>query len=433
MSTTDRTDMPSDYTGATTDPTRRFLWRITTLLVLTGIVALAGTYLLSNGMIDSQALATARSIADLVAAPRSWDALHGDVVWVIKDAGVQTDPWLVRIGLSADATATGGRVFTIRDPRHAPDAISAALSAAGGATFRLTSVQPVDPKDAPDVWEAASLASFAAGTTEAWTSTTASGTPVLRYMRPIMTDTSCLTCHGLQGYRGGNVHGAITVTVPLAQQQQRELVNLGLIAGIGLVSMALVWISVLGLVREMSRRLKAAQAALVEAATTDELTQVASRRQTMDRLREEIERSRRSGRPLSLVMADIDHFKAVNDTYGHGAGDLVLKEVAARMAGGLRPYDLLGRIGGEEFLIIAPDTDIDGALAIAERARGLVAGDPIGIGDRAVVVTGSFGVTLIDPVEPVALDRSLARVDSAMYTSKEMGRNRVTVFRRETE
>ena len=433
MPTTDRTDMPSDEMSTTADPTRRFLWRITTLLVLTGIVALAGTYLLSNGMIDSQALATARSIADLVAAPRSWDALHGDVVWVIKDAGVQTDPWLVRIGLSADATATGGRVFTILDPRHASDAISAALSAAGGTTFRLTSVQPVDPKDAPDVWETASLASFAAGATEAWTSTTASGTPVLRYMRPIMTDTSCLTCHGLQGYRGGDVRGAITVTVPLAQQQHRALLNLGLIAGIGLVSIALVWLSVLGLVTDMSRRLKAAQGALVEAATTDELTQVASRRRTMDRLREEIERARRSGRPLSLVMADIDHFKMINDAYGHGAGDLVLREVAARIAGALRPYDLLGRIGGEEFLIIAPDTDIDGALAIAERARGLVAGDPIGIGDRAVVVTGSFGVTRIDPAESVALDRSLARVDSAMYTSKEMGRDRVTVFRRETE
>ena len=382
MSTTDRADMPSDEMSTTADPTRRFLWRITTLLVLTGIVALAGAYLLSDGMIASQALATARSIADLVAAPRSWDALHGDVVWVIKDAWVQTDPWLVRIGLSADATATGGRVFTILDPRHASDAISAALSAAGGTTFRLTSAQPVDPKDDPDVWEAASLASFAAGTTEAWTSTSASWTPVLRYMRPIMTDTSCLTCHGLQGYRGGDVNGAITVTVPLSQQQHRELANLGLIAGIGLVSMALVWISVLGLVREMSRRVKAAQAALVEAATTDELTQVASRRRTMDRLREEIERSRRSGLPLSLVMAYIDNFKAVNDTYGHAAGDLVLKEVAPRMAGALRPYDLLGRIGGEEFLVIAPDADIDGALAIAERARALVAGDQIGIGDR---------------------------------------------------
>ena len=166
---------------------------------------------------------------------------------------------------------------------------------------------------------------------------------------------------------------------------------------------------------------------------TDPLTGLANRALLGDRLRRSLALLHRSVAPVGLLFVDLNEFKAVNDTYGHGAGDLVLKEVAARMAGGLRPYDLLGRIGGEEFLIIAPDTDIDGALAIAERARGLVAGDPIGIGDRAVVVTGSFGVTLIDPVEPVALDRSLARVDSAMYTSKEMGRNRVTVFRRETE
>jgi len=429
----DRTDMLSDETSTTANPTRRFLWRITALLVLTGAIALAGAYLLSDGMIDSQALASARSIADLVAAPRSWDALHGDVLWVTKEPGVQTNPWLAGIGLSTDATATDGRVFTIHDPEHMTHEISAALSSAGRATFRVTSLKPVDPGDTPDAWEARSLLSFAAGTPEAWTSADESGTPVLRYMRPIMTDTSCLTCHGLQGYRGGDVRGAISVTVPLAQQQRQALVNLGLIAGIGLVSIALVWLSVVGLVTGMRRRLKAAQAAVVEAATTDELTRVASRRQTMDRLREEIERSQRSGQPLSLVMADIDHFKAVNDTYGHGIGDLVLKEVASRMAGALRPYDLLGRIGGEEFLVIAPDADIDGALAIAERARALIAGDPIGIGDRSVVVTGSFGVTLIDPAEPVALDRSLARVDSAMYTSKEMGRDRVTVFRRESE
>ena len=424
--------MTGDDSGTNADPTRRFLWRLTALLLLTGTVSLVGAYLLTDGMIDSQALASARSIADLVAAPRSWDALHGDVVWVIKGPGAPTDPWLKSIGLSTDATATGGRVFTIRDPEHATDEIAAALRAESATTIHMTSLIPVNPADAPDAWESTSLRSFAAGTSEAWTSTTASGTPVLRYMRPIITDTSCLTCHGLQGYRGGDVRGAITVTVPLGLQQSQALVNLGLIAGTGLASIAVVWFSILGLVREMGRRLRVAQAALVEAATTDGLTQAASRRQTMDRLREEIERARRSGQPLSLVMADIDHFKTVNDTYGHGAGDLVLREVASRMAGALRPYDLLGRIGGEEFLVIAPDTDVDGAAAMAERARELIAGEPIAIGDRAVVVTGSFGVTSVDPAEAVALDHSLARVDSAMYTSKEMGRDRVTVSERET-
>jgi diguanylate cyclase (GGDEF)-like protein len=105
----------------------------------------------------------------------------------------------------------------------------------------------------------------------------------------------------------------------------------------------------------------------------------------------------------------------------------VLAAVAERTATAMRPYDLLGRIGGEEFLIIAPAADLDGAASIAERTRARISASPIGDGADAIRVTASFGVTLVVPDEPEALDRALARADAAMYESKDTGRDRVSV------
>jgi diguanylate cyclase (GGDEF)-like protein len=410
----------------TPDPPRRFLQRITIILIVSAVLALFGVYQRTQALIDGETLDSARSYTDLIVAVREWNARLGGV-WVVKRPGVTTNKYLVEMGVSADATTTDGRVFTLRNPALMTREISDVLKNTGGVSFRLTSLKPINPASTPDGWERASLVSFAAGASEAWTTVVESGAPVLRYMRPLVTDRSCLTCHAQQGYRVGDIRGAISVTIPLDRQVRDATANAALIAVTAAAITALLLLATFGLVRGLRRQLDAAQAALVDAAMTDELTRLASRHHTMERLREEIERARRTGQPLALIMADIDHFKTVNDTHGHGVGDHVLKAIAGRMTRALRPYDLLGRIGGEEFLIIAPDADLDGAVAIAERARTLICEDPIATDGNQVDMTASFGVTMIAANEESAFDRSLARVDAALYASKEAGRNRVSV------
>ncbi|HMA34333.1 MAG TPA: sensor domain-containing diguanylate cyclase [Chloroflexia bacterium] len=165
-------------------------------------------------------------------------------------------------------------------------------------------------------------------------------------------------------------------------------------------------------------------------AVTDELTQVANRRGLWMQAQYELGRARRLGRPLTAIVLDIDHFKQVNDTYGHGVGDVVLQEVVARCRSNIRTIDLLGRTGGEEFAILLPETDLAAAGQIAERVREVVAGAPIPTTQGAVEVTISLGVAAL-PAGNVDLEPLLAQADTALYDAKQAGRNRVVLQRAE--
>ena len=161
------------------------------------------------------------------------------------------------------------------------------------------------------------------------------------------------------------------------------------------------------------------------AAMFDGLTGVHNRRWLDDTLRRSIERAERSAVPLCLALIDIDHFKAVNDGYGHDAGDVVLSSVAGTLAKHVRPADLVARFGGEEFVILFFETEIDHAAAAAERLREIVAASPVAMLDGRPLppVTVSIGVAqLAQDDDP---GRLLKAADVAMYRAKESGRNRV--------
>ena len=147
----------------------------------------------------------------------------------------------------------------------------------------------------------------------------------------------------------------------------------------------------------------------------------------MERLDEEFERARRSGRPLSLIMLDIDHFKQINDAYGHLFGDTVLKRIASRIKESLRKHDLVGRVGGEEFLVICPESGSEEAVLVAERIRRIVHAKAIGDGMAEVSVTLSAGVGIRDEDDKNA-DTLFSRADTALYKAKEEGRNRVVTI-----
>jgi two-component system cell cycle response regulator len=176
---------------------------------------------------------------------------------------------------------------------------------------------------------------------------------------------------------------------------------------------------------DLQRELVAAKDALREQAQKDFLTRIWNRSSILDILQRELARGARENRPVGVVLADLDHFKSVNDTYGHFAGDAVLREFTRRMQASIRPYDAIGRYGGEEFLVILPGSDDANTSAHAERMRSSLDRLPMEINDEERVVTCSFGATSWQPgmdPDPEALIRI---ADDALYIAKNQGRNRV--------
>jgi len=154
----------------------------------------------------------------------------------------------------------------------------------------------------------------------------------------------------------------------------------------------------------------------------DPLTGCFNRRHVDDQMRFHGSLAARHNQPLAVLMFDIDHFKTVNDSEGHHAGDLVLKEFARRLQFAARQSDIVGRWGGEEFVVIAPQTDLASAVALAERARHAVADEPIVLADHGLCITVSVGCA----AGVGSADALMQRADAAMYASKAAGRNRVT-------
>ena len=156
----------------------------------------------------------------------------------------------------------------------------------------------------------------------------------------------------------------------------------------------------------------------------DTLTGANNRRFLTDFVEREIARSVRHGRPLSLLLFDIDHFKRINDTHGHLTGDEVLKGVSRRLSARVRTEELFARYGGEEFVVVVPETDQRAALILAEEYRALVADEPFHCEDHVVEVTISIGVATLKG-EEIHSDAFLKRADDKLYEAKRAGRNRV--------
>lgn len=176
---------------------------------------------------------------------------------------------------------------------------------------------------------------------------------------------------------------------------------------------------------ELQAQLLAAREALREQATRDPLTCLWNRYSILDILNREVNRANRDGSGLGVIMADLDHFKRVNDTYGHLAGDAVLRETARRMQAAVRNYDAVGRYGGEEFLVVLPGSGDFSAMQLAERLRETICAEAISIPEGSLLATMSLGVTAWKRGAYPTPEMLLRAADEALYRAKASGRNRV--------
>ncbi|MHB8051463.1 MAG: GGDEF domain-containing protein [Coriobacteriia bacterium] len=403
---------------------RRLILLVVTVLTL-GITILHGVRIVD--LVEEQALAQARSYTDLIVAARSWNARHGGA-FIRKAPGVETNPYLIELGVVADLELSDGSLLTLRNPAAMTREIGDELNNAGTSSeFKLTSLDPVNPDNAPDAWEAEQLRALdmRSAPAEAWAvvEADAQNEQYFRYMRTLLVDESCLECHEEAGYRVGDVRGALSVSLPYTETADSLGATTLQLLLTALIALAAVWTSVIVLTRIQVRQIVESQRALEIAATVDPMTGLFNRGHTLDRLETEIARARRESRGVGVIMADIDDFKHVNDAHGHAAGDRVLGRVASAMARTVRRYDLVGRIGGEEMLVIAPGIEPSALTDLAERVRTSLA-EEFG-SDEPYGVTLSAGTAFASPDGDETVDALVARADEAMYRAKRTGKNRV--------
>lgn len=289
-------------------------------------------------------------------------------------------------------------------------------------SFHLADLDAGNPAYHADAWEAEALAAFYSGsaTSDANIHATEAG-DVFRYIEAVRIREDCLTCHA--GYTVGEPRGAISVEVPMDSVEARMASGRVLYGGLSIMTLIGMLAGGGFFLGRFQRSMDAANERLEEMAVTDDLTGAPNRRAVLERLNSEVQRSRRTGEPLSIILVDVDHFKHVNDTMGHAAGDAVLAEMTRRAQESLRSYDTFGRMGGEEFLVVAPGTAPATAERLTERLLEAIRAVPVDAGGRDVHISASAGVaTLTD--DDAGFDALLARADEALYRAKEDGRDR---------
>lgn len=406
-----------------------FIIQISLVVTIFVIGLYLGVYLRDKQLIQDQILTSARAHFQNIVLTRMWNASHGGV-YVEKKDGVESNKYLN----NPDVRTTDGRILTLRNPATMTREISELADVHGYFKYRITSLKPLNPKNVPDEFESYALASFIEGNKESSMEETRGDKTFFRYMAPLETEESCLKCHAHQGYKVGDIRGGISVSFDITPVKTAMKENQTIIFGLIILSAVMVISIFLIFTIRLMRQLHTAQKAIENLAITDDLTGLANRRYFFERFDQEIDRATRYKVNLSLIMLDIDHFKDVNDTYGHPAGDVVLKEVARLLSANIRTSDIIGRYGGEEFAILIPSLGAAEAARAAEKLRNVVEVNDMMMEGPQIKVTISAGVADLSSFDTQSLnlkDQLIRAADRSLYKAKKDGRNRVAVYEKD--
>jgi diguanylate cyclase (GGDEF)-like protein len=395
----------------------------TTFIISTSLVialVLSGIFLdmavRTRQLLNEENIIQARVVFNTIVLTRKWNANYGGV-YVEKKKGVESNPYLE----DPDVRTADGRVFTLRNPALMTREISEYAEKEGLFKFHITSLKLVNPHNKPDEFEEKALRQFENGVAKEVSRTElVNNRAYFRYIAPLYIESQCLQCHKHQNYAVGEVRGGISITFDIEGLEKKISYNTMTIVLFGIITTLLLLGLIYFFMARLIKKLDEARQTIEKIAITDELTTLFNRRHILSRFQEEFEKFRRRHEKVSCIMADIDNFKSINDSYGHQTGDQVLMFISALMRNTVRAYDIPGRYGGDEFLIILPDTDLEDARNLAERIRTRAGEEPI----NTVTVTLSLGVVCVQESDQ-SVDDIIRRADENLYTAKKNGRDRV--------
>ncbi len=366
----------------------------------------------------------ARSYFQYIVLTRQWNSRYGGV-FVEKVGDMQSDPFLEH----PDIMTKEGKVYTKKNPDTVTREIAALAAKKMGMSFHIASLDSINPRYKPQPFEISMLEAFTQGKTEAVSMVEKNGKTIFRYMAPLKVQKSCLAYHAKHGYKLGDVYGGISISFDVSTIENHFIKKNTYLFILAVVIAVLLLALLHLLTKKLKIRLQKAQEDVEKLAVTDELTGLYNRRYFFKRLEEEFVRSARYNKQLSVVMMDIDYFKRVNDRYGHLAGDILLHDVSTILQDNARSSDILARFGGEEFIILLPETSLLGAKKLAEKLRNIIANTPFktDIGNN-ISITSSFGCSssmLHKGTAAVNANKLIRKADKALYEAKDTGRNKV--------
>ena len=419
---------------------KRWLWLLP-LLLWGGVVywSLASNIATITRHHTEIAADTARGIFRIVQLTRLWNAQHGGVYVPVTEK-TQPNPYLDVP--DRDVVTDRGVALTKINPAFMTRQLAELITPENGTSFHITSLKPIRPKNRADGWEHAALERFENGTEEVFERITTASSDQFRYMAPLMVKGPCMKCHQKQGYQAGDVRGGISVTMEAApifgksgdsiDEEIQKHLGIYLLVSAPLLlffeKMRGQWLALEQLEQRQELIIEERTRELEHLATHDPLTRIYNRNALNHRLEQEFERSIRYQHVLSLLMLDLDHFKKVNDSFGHQVGDQVLSMVAEVVSEEVRKTDMVARFGGEEFVVLLPETTVGQASDLAERIRKRIAQQTIETRTgMEIMVSTSIGVAAY-PQHARSRDSLLQCVDEAMYRAKHQGRNQVVVY-----
>ncbi|MBF0529738.1 MAG: diguanylate cyclase [Deltaproteobacteria bacterium] len=403
---------------------RPFLINLSLVVCIFVIGIFMGLIIRTNSLINNQILSQARAHFNGIMLTRRWNAAYNGV-FVRKTEGVVSNPYLE----NPDIQTANGDIYTKKNPALMTREISQYAEKAGDFRFHITSLRPINPGNKPTEFESQALAAFENGEKELQETISSGERSIFTYMAPLRVEEGCLVCHAKQGYKIGDIRGGISVSFDVTDMHRNMSFNKFAIILLSALTLFVLIGVIYWHVLRLSKKLIKAYQVIEQMSVTDELTQIYNRRFFHIKLNEEITRAKRYRHCLSLILVDLDHFKKVNDIHGHQAGDMILREVSKILKTKSRVTDMVARYGGEELVILLPETDQSGTVALAEKLRLAIEEEKFASSDGCVInITASMGVSTFTPNDftgPSDYDTIIKCADDALYEAKRNGRNRV--------